>query len=124
MARRGYSYDEIIQHYYQNSAITTYPVELSNQQNTFSQKFYVNKEKGKTFLVIDNKLQFTKLTVVINAQELLIEMSPSFFKSEKIDISKYVVDGENTVTYILPYSDANKKNIQLYIELKESKNGQ
>jgi hypothetical protein len=51
-------------------------------------------------------------------------MSPSFFKSEKIDISKYVVDGENTVTYILPYSDANKKNIQLYIELKESKNGQ
>lgn len=121
MNEHGYSYGEIIQHYFTNTAITTYPVELSNQtgHDTDVQVFYT---KDKTAdLVVENKFQFSKLTVVINGQELRLEVVPKLFKPEKFDISPYIQKGENRITYILPYSDLHKKPVRVYVEIKEAK---
>lgn len=120
MAKQGYSYDEIIQHYFKNIAIATYPVTLSNQngQDTFTQTFYTKNKK--TFLVIENKFQFTKMTVVINGEEFLLELVPRMFKPDRFDISEYVKKGENKITYILPYSESHKKPVKIYVELKEA----
>jgi len=122
MAKQGYSYDEIIQHYFKNVAITTYPIILSNQngQDVYTQTFYTKNKK--TFLVIENKFQFTKMTVVINGEEFLLELVPRMFKPDRFDISEYVKKGENQITYILPYSDAHKKPVKIYVELKEATN--
>ncbi len=122
MGKKGYSYGEIIQHYYKNTSIATYPITLSNNsgQDTAIQRFFANYKKA--ILVVDNKLQFTKLTVVINGQELLIEIPPTVFKPERIDLTQYIQKGENKITYILPYTNMHKKPIRLYLELKESKN--
>ena len=70
MAKKGYTYDEIIQHYFTDTAITTYPVTLvaQNGQDTALQNFYTNRKKA--FLVVDNRFHFTKLTVAINGQEV------------------------------------------------------
>ena len=122
MDKKGYSYGEIIQHYFKNTAIATYPVELSNQtgHDTESQIFYTKDKKA--YLVVENKFQFSKLTVVLNGQELRLELVPRLFKSEKFDISEYIVKGENKITYLLPYSDAHKKPVKIYVEIKEAKN--
>ena len=122
MAKQGYSYDEIIQHYFKNVAITTYPITLSNQngQDTAIQTFYTKNKK--TFLVIENKFQFTKMTVVINGEEFLLELVPKMFKPDRFDISEYVKKGENKITYILPYSESHKKPVRIYVELKEATN--
>lgn len=122
MNQMGYSYGEILQHYYRHCSIDTYPIVLSvqNGNNTATQVFYTKNKK--TELVVENKVQFTKLIVVINGQELNIEISPKLFKNERIDISKYVKAGENRISYILPYSDLHKKPVRLYIEVKEAKN--
>lgn len=122
MNRKGYSYGEIIQHYYKGTAITTYPVILSNQSghDTESQTFYTKNKKA--YLIIENKFQFSKFIIVINGQELRLELAPKLFKPEKMDLSPYIEDGKNRITYILPYSDLHKKPVKLYVELKEAKN--
>lgn len=122
MNEMGYSYGDIIQHYYKNTSITTYPVTLSsvNGEDTAIQLFYTTDKKAS--LVVENKFQFTKMTIVLNGQELRLELAPRLFKNEKFDISPYLVKGENRITYVLPYSDTNKKPVKLYVELKEAIN--
>lgn len=121
MAKQGYSYEDIIQHYFKNTAITTYPVILSNKNGheTESQKFYTKNKKA--YLVVENKFQFSKITVVLNGQELRLEVIPGIFKPEKFDISEYIVEGENKIMYMLPYSELHKKPVKLYVEIKEAK---
>lgn len=118
----GYSYDEILQHYYSGISIGTYPVTLTNSpnQDTASQSFYTKDKKG--FLVVENKFRFTDLIVVINSQELKLEISPHLFNKAKIDLSPYLVSGINNITYIMPYTDTNNKSIKMYVELKEAVN--
>lgn len=122
MNKQGYSYGEILQHYYKNVSITTYPVTLSNQNghDSESQVFYT-KDKTAS-LIIENKFQFSKLVIVINGQELRLEMAPHLFKCGKFDLSPYIVEGQNRITYMLPYSDLHKKPVTLYVEIKEAKN--
>lgn len=122
MNKRGYSYGEILQHYYRNISIATYPVTLSNQNghDTDSQVFYT-KDKTAS-LIIENKFQFSKFIIVINGQELRLEMAPHLFKSGKFDLSPYIVEGKNRITYMLPYSELHKKPVKLYVEIKEAKN--
>ena len=116
----GYTYDEILQHYYSGISIGTYPVTLTNNpsQDTASQSFYTKDKKAS--LVVENKFQFTDLIVVINAQELKLEISPHLFSNVKVDLSPYLVSGINNITYILPYTDTNKKSVKMYVELKEA----
>ena len=118
----GYSYDEILQHYYSGVTIGTYPVTLTNSpnQDTASQSFYT-KEKNAS-LIVENKFQFTDLIVVINSQELKLEISPHLFNKVKVDLSPYLVSGINNITYIMPYRDTNNKSIKMYVELKEAVN--
>lgn len=120
MAKQGYSYEEIIQHYFKNTAITTYPVVLSNKNGheIETQKFYTKNQKA--YLVVENKFQFSKITVVLNGQELRLEVIPTIFKPERFDISEYMVEGENKITYMLPYSEMHKKPVKLYVEIKEA----
>ncbi len=118
----GYSYDEILQHYYSGISIGTYPVTLTNSpnQDTASQSFYTKEKKAS--LIVENKFRFTDLIVVINSQELKLEISPHLFNRAKIDLSPYLVSGINNITYIMPYTDTNNKSIKMYVELKEAVN--
>lgn len=122
MGKQGYSYDEIIKHYFQNVSVGTYPIVLSYQNGvtTAVQDFYTTRKKA--YLVLDNKFQNTTFTVVINSQELRIDAVPSLFKPEKIDISAFLLKGQNRITYVLPSTEVNKRPIKLYVELSDPEN--
>ena len=124
MDKKGYSFEEIIQHYFCNTAIATYPVVLSvkDGKDTAVQTFYARDKKA--VLVVENKFQFTKMTIVLNGQELSVEIPPTIFKPEKYDLSPYIKKGENKITFLLPYAENHKKPVRLYIELKEAQNEQ
>ncbi len=121
MAKQGYSYQDIIQHYYYGTSISTYPINLSipDGEDVAVQTFYTENKKAN--LVIDNRIQYTDMTIVVNAQELRLQVVPTMFKPEVVDISPYLVKGENKITYILPYENGHKKPITLYVELCPSK---
>lgn len=121
MASMGYSYDEILKHYYSGIEIATYPIVLTDAvgKDTGMVTFYT-KNKNTT-LKIENKFQFTDLITVINGQQLKLELAPHPFKPVEIDITPYVNKGLNRVTFVLPYTDGRKKSVKLYIEMNTAR---
>lgn len=111
-------YEKILKHYYSGITLATKPVIVSNNanQNVVTQKFYADKKHAE--LVIDNKYQLSHFLVNINGKEKDFELSKGFFKrEERIDISKYIKNGRNTITYYYPVDEQSGKGLRLFVEL-------
>lgn len=111
------SYDKILKHYYNGITLATKPVILSSADNQriVTQSFYTKDKKAD--LVIDNKYQLSHFSVNINGKEQKIELSHGIFKRvERIDISKLLKHGRNTITFFFP-EDGGNKGIRLFVEL-------
>ncbi len=117
MSAMGYSYDEILKHYYSGISIATYPVVLTNEPGKDTDSVYFYTKEKKAVLVVENKFRFSELIVAVNARQLHFELAPHLFKPIEIDLSPYIKRGRNEVTFILPYTDSQKKSLRLYIEL-------
>ncbi len=117
MGSMGYSYDEILKHYYSGIEITTNPLILSSEPGDDTASFSFYSKKKKTTLVVENKFQFSNLIVAINSKELRFEMAPQPFKPHKFDLTPYIKNGKNQITIIMPYKDSNKKSLRVYLEL-------
>ena len=60
----------------------------------------------------------SKLIININGKENTFKLEPSIIKrTAEIDISKYIKDGRNTVTFYYPLDEGDKKALRLYVEL-------
>jgi len=121
MASMGYSYDEILKHYYTGIQTVTAPVTLTNELNQDTETLVFYTKNKNTVLKIENKFQFTNLTVVINRKQLNLEIAPHPFKLVEVDITAYVHTGRNQITFMLPYTDKHKKSVRIYAELNSDK---
>lgn len=121
MASMGYSYDEILKHYYTGIQTVTAPVTLTNELNQDTETLVFYTKNKNTVLKIENKFQFTNLTVVINRKQLNLEIAPHPFKLVEVDITPYVHTGRNQITFMLPYTDKHKKSVRIYAELNSDK---
>lgn len=111
-------YEKILKHYYTDITLATKPVILSsaNNQNVVSQSFYTKNKHAE--LVIDNKYQLSHFSVNINGKEKDINLSKNFFnRVERIDISKYLKNGRNTITFYYPTDEDGNKGLRLFVEL-------
>jgi len=110
-------YEKILQHYYFGITLATKPVTLN--QDVITQSFYTtNKE---TYLVVDNHTQASTLDVAINGKEVTFDIPASIFgeKTGRINISKYIDKGRNTIVF-KPLGEnmhGKDKYIKLYVEL-------
>ena len=112
------SYDKILQHYYSGVTLSTKPVIISanNAQQAVTQNFYTKYKYAK--VIVDNKFMVSKLIININGKENTFKLEPSIIKrTAEIDISKYIKDGRNTVTFYYPLDEGDKKALRLYVEL-------
>lgn len=112
------SYDKILQHYYSGVTLSTKPVIISanNAQQAVTQNFYTKNKYAK--VIVDNKFMVSKLIININGKENTFKLEPSIIKrTAEIDISKYIKDGRNTVTFYYPLEEGDKKALRLYVEL-------
>lgn len=112
------SYDKILQHYYSEVTLSTKPVIISanNAQQAVTQNFYTKNKYAK--VIVDNKFMVSKLIININGKENTFKLEPSIIKrTAEIDISKYIKDGRNTVTFYYPLDEGDKKALRLYVEL-------
>lgn len=110
-------YEKILQHYYTDIVLGTKPVTLSGAGQAITQSFYTTGKE--TNLVIDNYSFDKTLNCVINGKDVTLDIAGALFadKQSRIDISKYIKKGRNTITFIAPDALQHGKHIELYVEL-------
>lgn len=104
-------YYNILRHYYSGISLGTIPVEVGF--NEVEQTFWA--PVGRAHIVIVGA-SVPKIKVMINGKTMEFNVNHSIFKKEyKIDISRYIEDGENSVLFYPTYIP-----MKVYIELVES----
>ena len=109
---------KILKHYYTDIVIGTQPIILSSYktQKQACQKFYFASQKA--ILVIDNRFNLNKLNMEINGKEIVIPLETHILGNIlRLDITKYLKKGENTVFFNYPFDEGSTKAIRLYIEM-------
>ena len=115
-------YEKILKHYYTGITLGTKPFVLSADKNIVSQNFYTKDKHAE--LVVDNKYQLSHFLVNINGKEKDIKLSKSFFnRVEKIDISRYLKHGKNTIVFYYPEDEDKNKGLRIYAELTAKDDG-
>lgn len=117
MAKKGYTFDKILKHYYSDIAIATLPIELSNDpyKNSAVFDFYTTKKQGN--IIIENRWGYTELKVVINGKEFNLKAQPSLSRKYNVDISQYLNIGDNKVYFFYPLDNNRSKSVKVFIEL-------
>ena len=106
------AYYNILRHYYQGINLGTVPVTVSGED--VKQTFWA--PIGRAQIVITDTTS-PKLAIMINGREHEFSIyKPVFHKEYKIDISRYIDDGFNTVTFHAP---SLGRSVRAYIELVE-----
>ena len=104
-------YYNILRHYYTGISLGTKPVNVAGESVT--QRFWA--PLGRAHIVVVGQI-VPKVEVTINGKKLEFPINKSIFQREtKIDISRYIEDGENTIVYhpsVCP--------LKMYVELVES----
>lgn len=122
MAKQGKTFDEIFQHYYSDTDIVLLPVELSCETDKNAALFDFNLTKKYAKIVVENRIGYSELKVVINGKEFNLKTQPSLSKKYSVDISQYVNLGDNKVYFFYPLSNNRCKPVKVYIELYGNKN--
>ena len=113
------TFDKILKRYYMGITISTVPIILSSTegQQVVTQPFFSPYDRA--MLIVDNKYQIKQFSAIINGQGVAIELANSivpFNRVSRIDISSYIKQGKNSITFYFPENEKNK-GIRLYIEL-------
>lgn len=116
-------YEKILQHYYTGITLGTKPIILSadESQRVVSQTFYVSEKNAE--IVVDNKYLVGSLVAEINGKEFTFELCKGLLPTNRIcriDISRYLKKGMNTITFSYPLDEGNKKALRLFVELVKS----
>lgn len=114
-------FDKILKRYYTGISISTVPVILSANegQKIVTQQFFAPHKKAT--VVVDNKYNIREFSANINGRNVTFELANSMVpihRVSKIDISSYVKQGQNTITFHFPEYDKNK-GIRVFVELIE-----
>lgn len=104
-------YYNILRHYYSGICLGTMPVTVAGSEVT--QRFWA--PVGRASIVVVGQI-VPKVEVSINGKKVEFPINKSIFQREtKIDISRYIEDGENTIIYYPPVCP-----LKMYVELVES----
>ena len=111
-SKLGQDYYNILRHYYQGINLGTMPVTIHSEDIT--QTFWA--PIGRAQIVITDT-SAPKIAVMINGKEHEFPISKPVFQREyKVDISRYIDDGFNKVTFHAP---SLGRSVSLYVELVE-----
>ncbi len=117
MASLGYSYDEILQHYYKGIKLSTIPATVT-QFKPYSDVFYAGK-KSDMYLVIKNSGNIKSFKITINEKE--IDANKLFRNEKSYNLSHYLIDGLNKIKVeITDETLPSEAQAKVYIVVKEA----
>lgn len=105
-------YYNILRHYYTDINLGTYPVTVCGEE--VKQTFWAPIGRAQIVVTDTNA---GRLAVMINGKEHEFPIAKTVFQREyKIDISRFIEDGENTIVF---YPPTLGRSVTLYVELVE-----
>ena len=105
-------YYNILRHYYSGINLGTMPVTVCGEE--VKQTFWA--PVGRARLIVTNSTA-AKIAVMINGKVHEFPVTKTIFQKDyKIDISRYIEDGANTIVY---YPPTLGRSVTLYVELVE-----
>ena len=109
-------YYNILRHYYSGVNLGTMPVTVCGEE--VKQTFWA--PIGRAQLVVTNS-NAAKIAVMINGKTLEFPVTKTIFQKDyRIDISRYIDDGANTIIF---YPPSLGRTVTLYVELVEKYGG-
>ena len=117
MGQAGLNFISILKHYYTGISIGTIPINITSEygKNVASQTFM--SPDGKAEIVIDTIKGVKEFTIIVNGLETDLGLG-KFFKKTRIDISKHLNKGINTVEFNIPADCNGEKEMTLHIEIQ------
>ncbi|HSA06176.1 MAG TPA: SpoIID/LytB domain-containing protein [Candidatus Gastranaerophilales bacterium] len=117
MSQNGYSYDQILQRYYNDVAIGTWPVYLTSEYNTLpvKQRFYSPKDKAELF--IENFEGIESFNFMINSKKVSLGKKELEAKKVRISLDKYIKKGINEIVYYSIDDNFEGKSVKAWVEV-------
>jgi len=117
MSKNNYTFDQILQHYYDKISIGTYPVVLtaSPVSEAVYQQFYTTTACPD--LVINNTERLNSLRVLINSNEINIPLKEYDQDKIRVNLENYIKEGMNDIIYFPPKGDEDGKSVKAWIEV-------
>ncbi len=119
MANLGYSFDEILQHYYSGVKLATIPSDVYSNKKNVDRLFYTEHENANVYILNPDKL--TKFKITVNNKDINVKLKDDI---TVVNISKYLEKGENKISYIIPDEFNYTKKVTVFIEVKEARDEQ
>ncbi|OGI17253.1 MAG: hypothetical protein A2255_07605 [Candidatus Melainabacteria bacterium RIFOXYA2_FULL_32_9] len=116
MSKSGYTFDKILQHYYDGISIGTWPIILTTGNITTPITQTFTSPTGKASLIIDNKDHINNLKITVNSNEIIVSKDELNSDKVKINLDKYTYKGVNEIVYY-PLEEQKAKNIKAWIEV-------
>jgi SpoIID/LytB domain protein len=117
LSKNNFTFDQILQHYYDKISIGTTPVTLnaSIAQEAINQRFY--SPNGIAELIINNRDRLNSFKILVNSNELNIPLKDYYEDKIKINLGNYVKQGVNDIIYFQPRCDEEGKSLKAWIEV-------
>jgi len=121
MSKNGYSFDRILQHYYDGIAVGTWPVYMAAEYVTppIKQEF-VSPDK-KADLLIENYDGVEKFELKINSKKILLEKTDLKDEQIRISLDKYLEKANEIIYYPLE-NEEEGRSLKVWVEVFRREN--
>ncbi len=117
MASLGFSYVDILQHYYKGIKLASVPCKIYANRK-MSEKFFYSDE-GNAKVYIFNPCKIKKITIIVNEKEIDVKLKDYI---TTVNISRHIDKGLNKIAFVIDEDDIDyKKYIEVFTQVKEAK---
>ncbi len=120
MSKKGHSFDEILQHYYDSIAIGTWPVYLAAEYITPPIKQEFASPNKKADLLIENCEEVEEFTFKINSKTITLDRKDLKEEKTRISLNKYLEDVNEIVYYPLK-NEEEGRSLRVWVEVFDKK---
>lgn len=116
MSKNGYSFDEILQHYYSGVAIGTWPVYMASEYIVSPIKQEFASPTGKADLLIENPEFIEDFDFMINSNRISLAKEQLKHDKIRIPLDNFIEKGINEIIYY-PLGETEEKSIKVWVEV-------
>ncbi len=118
MAKNGYTFDKILQHYYDNTAIGTWPVYLAAEYATKPVKQEFVSPGRKADLLIENFEGVEKFEFMINSKRIILDKELPENGKIRIPLDEHIKP-VNEIVYYPPENREEGSGLKVWVEVFE-----